>query len=32
MGFEDYRVSKAPNDHPEFVKCLANIYKEMKAV
>jgi ferrochelatase len=31
FGFEDYRVAKAPNDHPEFVKCLANIYEEMKA-
>lgn len=31
MGFEDYRVAKAPNDHPEFVKCLANIYEDMKA-
>jgi ferrochelatase len=31
IGFEDYRVAKAPNDHPEFVKCLANIYEEMKA-
>lgn len=31
MHFEDYRVAKAPNSHPEFVKCLTNIYKEMKA-
>jgi len=31
MNFEDYRVAKAPNSHPEFVKCLTNIYKEMKA-
>ena len=31
LGFEDYRVAKAPNSHPEFVKCLTNIYKEMKA-
>jgi ferrochelatase len=31
LGFEDYRVAKAPNDHPEFVKCITNIYQNMKA-
>lgn len=30
LGFEEYRVAKAPNAHPEFVKCLANIYENMK--
>lgn len=30
MGFEEYRVSKAPNDHPSFVKCIANLYESMK--
>lgn len=31
LGFEEYRVAKAPNAHPEFVKCLTNIYEDMKA-
>ncbi len=31
MGFVDYRVAKAPNSHPEFVKCLSNMYENMKA-
>lgn len=31
MGFEDYRVAKAPNSHPEFVKCITSIYEKMKA-
>lgn len=31
LGFEEYRVAKAPNAHPEFVKCLTNIYEELKA-
>jgi protoporphyrin/coproporphyrin ferrochelatase len=31
LGFEDYRVAKAPNAHPEFVKCITNIYEDMKA-
>jgi len=31
IGLEDYRVAKAPNDHPEFIKCLTNIYEDMKA-
>lgn len=29
MGFSDYRVAKAPNDHDYFVKSLGEIYKEM---
>jgi ferrochelatase len=31
IGFEEYRVAKAPNDHPLFVKCITNIYENMKA-
>lgn len=30
LGFEEYRVAKAPNNHPEFVKCLTNIYENLK--
>ncbi|MCW8820958.1 MAG: ferrochelatase [Sulfurovum sp.] len=30
LGFEEYRVAKAPNDHPSFVKCISNIYEGMK--
>lgn len=30
IGFEEYRVAKAPNDHPLFVKCITNIYQSMK--
>ena len=30
IGFEEYRVAKAPNDHPAFVKCIANLYESMK--
>jgi ferrochelatase len=30
IGFEEYRVAKAPNDHPSFVKCITNIYESMK--
>lgn len=30
MGFVDYRVAKAPNAHPEFVKCIANLYEDLK--
>ncbi|EIF51590.1 hypothetical protein SULAR_01953 [Sulfurovum sp. AR] len=26
----EYRVAKAPNDHPSFVKCIANLYESMK--
>lgn len=31
LGFEEYRVAKAPNSHPEFVKCITNIYENLKA-
>lgn len=31
LGFEEYRVAKAPNSHPEFIKCIANIYENLKA-
>lgn len=31
LGISDYRVAKAPNDHPEFVKCIKNIYEDLKA-
>ena len=31
LGFLEYRVAKAPNAHPEFVKCVTNIYENMKA-
>jgi len=30
LGFEDYRVAKAPNHHPYFIECLKNMYKEMQ--
>lgn len=30
LGFEDYRVAKAPNHHPLFLECLVNLYKGMK--
>jgi ferrochelatase len=30
IGFEEYRVAKAPNDHPAFVKCISSIYESMK--
>lgn len=30
LGFEEYRVAKAPNDHPSFVKCISSIYENMK--
>ena len=30
LGFEEYRVAKAPNDHPLFVKSLTDIYESMK--
>jgi ferrochelatase len=30
FNFQEYRVAKAPNDHPEFVKCIANLYEDMK--
>jgi len=31
IGLKDYRVAKAPNDNPEFIKCLTNMYEKMKA-
>ena len=31
IGFEEYRVAKAPNDHPAFVACISDIYESMKA-
>ena len=31
IGFEEYRVAKAPNDHPSFVKCISNLYESMKS-
>lgn len=30
LGFEEYRVAKAPNDHPSFVSCLADLYENLK--
>ncbi|QOP40389.1 ferrochelatase [Sulfurimonas marina] len=30
LGFDEYRVAKAPNNHPEFVKCITNIYENLK--
>lgn len=30
LGFTDYRVAKAPNDHPRFCACLADLYNELK--
>jgi ferrochelatase len=30
LGFEEYRVAKAPNDHPSFVACITNLYKSMR--
>lgn len=30
LGFTDYRVAKAPNDHPAFTACLADLYQKMK--
>ncbi len=29
LGFDDYRVAKAPNNHPLFIECLKNIYKSI---
>ena len=31
LGFTDYRVAKAPNDHPAFAACLADLYGRLKA-
>lgn len=30
LGFEDYRVAKAPNHHPLFLECLKKLYKSME--
>jgi len=30
LGFETYRVAKAPNNHPSFVKCIHSLYEGMK--
>ncbi|MEA3384201.1 MAG: ferrochelatase [Campylobacterota bacterium] len=30
LGFEDYRVTKAPNQHPLFLECLKNMYESMR--
>jgi protoporphyrin/coproporphyrin ferrochelatase len=30
LGFEEYRVAKAPNDHHHFVNCLRELYEKMK--
>lgn len=30
LGFESYRVAKAPNSHPGFVDCLVRQYEELK--
>jgi ferrochelatase len=30
VGIVDYRVAKAPNNHPHFVDCLVDIYDGMK--
>ncbi|MBN2722246.1 MAG: ferrochelatase, partial [Campylobacterales bacterium] len=30
IGITDYRVAKAPNSHPDFVACLADLYKKMQ--
>lgn len=30
IGIADYRVAKAPNSHPDFVACLADLYKRIE--
>ncbi len=30
LGFDTYKVAKAPNDHPAFVKCISSLYEGMK--
>lgn len=30
IGITDYRVAKAPNDHDDFVECLADLYERMR--
>ncbi len=29
LAFEEYRVARAPNDHPDFVACLRGLYGKM---
>jgi len=29
LGFKEYKVAKAPNDHPMFVEALKNIYQRI---
>lgn len=29
LGFEEYRVARAPNDHPRFIDALEALYREM---
>jgi len=31
LGYQEYRVSKAPNHHPYFVKTIENIYSNLKS-
>jgi ferrochelatase len=31
LGFEDYRVAKAPNNHPLFLECLTEIYEGIQS-
>lgn len=30
LGFETYKVAKAPNDSDDFVRCLSSLYESMK--
>jgi ferrochelatase len=30
MGFEEYRVAQAPNDHPLFIETLVKLYRSMQ--
>ena len=30
MGFEEYRLAKAPNEHPRFVEALSDLYRSMR--
>ncbi len=30
LGYESYKVAKAPNDNPEFINALDNIYRRIK--
>lgn len=31
MGFESYRIAKAPNDHPRFIETLRNLYHSLQS-